>query len=198
MKNYAILRMRTECRAYYRLILGESVVLLVTAALCGALWKALDHGSAAPLIMSGVLAALSAILLGAYLVISDPKWMLRHTCFGKTLSRYGEIEKLISEINRDAENMDYECSGFALMRRWMVIYQSAPLKTWGMAQICSCPIPKAYIQRISWEKETEEENAGYYVYVTAENGMQYSLFVWEQADIQALQAWSAVQETQAI
>ena len=199
MKSYAIMRMRTECRVFYRLLVGESVVLLTTAAICGALWKAIDReASAEPLIMAGVLVALSVLLLGAYLVISDPKWMLRHTCFGKTLSQYGDSKALMAEIDQDAEKMDYECSGFALMRRWMVIYQCAPPSTFGAAQIRSFPIPKANIRRISWEKQSDEENAGFIVYVSAVDGTEYSVFIWEQADIRAIQAWSAVQETQTI
>ena len=192
VKDYSVARMRKECQSIYRLLLGEAVVLLIVSAVFGALWKVLDHGERQkPLTILGVFAALLLLLLGLYLLTSDPKWMLRHTLYGKTLMKLGEPEKLIQAIDLEAQSMDYECAAFALMAHWLVLYQCALP---GNNRIQSRPIPSRHISRISWGKDREEENAGFWVRFVTTEGDEWEAFVWEIADIDALRQWGAIQE----
>lgn len=195
MKRYSVTRMRKECQTIYRMMLAEAVFSLVFSALCGALWKVLDDGETkAPLFFTGVFLVLSLFLLGMYFVVSDEKWMIKHTVYGKTLLKLGDAETLIQDIDREAEAMDYECTAFAIMPHWLVLYQPSSLRKWGEVQIQSRPIPASSIVRIGWDRETQEENAGFFVHITTADGAVWRTLAWENADIEALQRWSALQE----
>lgn len=191
MKPYSVARMRKECQTSYRLLLAAAVAFLIYAAVCGALWKVLNDGETKDdsLIITGFFLVLSFFLLGGYFVMSDTKWMIRHTLYGKTLTGLGDAATLMAEIDKEAEAMDYECAGFALMSHWMVLYRGARQWKWGGVQIQSRPIPLNHIGRISWSRASDEDNAGFWVRIAAVNGAEYLLFVWEIADVEALRQW---------
>ena len=185
--------MRKECQVIFRLLISQAVLNLAFAAVCGALWKVLENEKA-PLIFTGVFLALFLFLIGSYLAVSDTKWMLKRTLYGKTLSSLGDAETLMGEIDKEAQGMEYECAAFALMDHWLVLYQPASPKTWGMAQIQSRPIPVHHIARIGWGRDTNEENGGFWVRLVTTDGEEWETFVWENADIEALRQWSAIRE----
>ena len=189
--------MRKECQTTYRLLLAVAVVFLIYAAVCGALWKVLNEGETKndSLIFTGVFLALSFYLLGSYFVMSDTKWLIRHTLYGKTLTGLGDAPTLMGEIDKEAEAMDYECAGFALMAHWMVLYQDARQGKRGGVQIQSRPIPLSHIAGISWSRDSDEDNAGFWVRIAA-NGAEYPLFVWEIADVEALRQWGEAKTRQ--
>lgn len=192
MKSYSISRMRKECQMIYHLLLAEAVIMLIFCAVCGALWKVLyQTETKEPLIFTGVFLVLSLFLLGAYFLFSDEKWMLKHTLYGKTLTRLGDAPTLMREIDSEAKEMDYECASFALMRHWLVLYQSAMPQS---RKIQSRPIPINHLVRIGWRKETREDNAGFWVQIVTGDGQKWEVFVWENADIEALRQWGASQE----
>ena len=195
MKSYSIKRMRKECQVIFRVLVGEAVLNLLFSAVFGALRKVLNNGeSRTPLIIAGVFLVLAVLLGGLYLVVSDPKWMMRHTAYGKELARLGNVEELIKEIDAEAEKMDYECARFALMRHWMVIYQWSNEAVAGTGAIRSIPVPSRQISRIAWAKDGNDENNGFLVHVYTVSGEEYEIFAWEQADIEALRQWGAIQE----
>ena len=199
MKSYSITRMRAECQVVFQLLIGEAVMNLICAAVCGAMWKALGTGETkAPLIITGIFAALFLFVMGFYLVASDIKWMKKHTLYGKTLESLGGAEELMAEIDREAREMDYEGSRFALMRHWLVLYQWSSKTLLGGGVIRSLPIPRNHVQKIAWERDSAEENGGYLVHVFSVQGMRFTIYAWEQADIEALRSWGAVQEKQEI
>ncbi len=192
MKSYSISRMRKECQMIYHLLLAEAVIMLTFCAVCGALWKVLYQAEAKEsLIFTGVSLVLSLFLLGTYFLVSDEKWMLKHTLYGKTLTRLGDARTLMREIDSEAEAMDYECASFALMRHWLVLYQIALPQS---KRIQSRPIPINHLVRIGWKRETREDNAGFWVRFVTGDGEEWETFVWETADIEALRQWGASQE----
>lgn len=192
MKSYSISRMRKECQIIYNLLLAEAVMLLVFCAVCGALWKVVYQAeSKGALIVTGIFLVLPLFLLGAYFLFSDEKWMLKHTLYGKTLTRLGDAPTLMREIDSEAKEMDYECASFALMRHWLVLYQSALPQN---RKIQSRPIPINHLVRIAWRRETKEDNAGFWVRFVTSDGQEWETFVWEDADIEALRKWGASQE----
>lgn len=198
MKSYSIARMRRECQTLFRRLLTQAVLNLVTAAVFGAMYRVLDiENTKAALIMTGVFVALSILLLGIYLVLSDSKWLLKHTEYGRRLERLGNAQTVMEEIDREALRMEYEGAQFALMEHWLVLYQWSARAVGSPGTVKSYPIPKQQVKRIAWARDTDQENGRYLVRVETEDGM-YEIIAWEQADIQALSQWGALQETRDV
>ncbi len=198
MKSYSVTRMRKECQGTFCLFLVTAVIFGLESAIFGAMWKVMDYAETEDtlLLICGFL-GLSLFLLGGYFVVSDPKWMRKHTLYGKTLAGLGDAETLMREIDREAEAMLYECHSFALLKHWLVLYENASRRTWGFAHIESRPVPIYHLVRIAWSRDQKVENVGYWVQIETSQGQDYEMFVWEQADIEALRAWGAsIQEKQ--
>ena len=192
MKSYSITRMRKECQGTYRLFLVIAVIFGIESAFFGAMWKVMDHAETGDaLLLICVFLGLSLFLMGGYFVVSDPKWMRKHTLYGKTLAKLGDAETLMREIDREAEAMLYECHSFALLKQWLVVYENASRRTRGFAAIESRPIPIDHLVRIAWSQDQHVENAGYWVQFEIAHDADVEVFVWEKADIEALRAWGA-------
>ena len=209
MQSYSVRRMRAERQHLFRFIIALAVICLLLSAVCGALWKAFDGSERSPLIFTGVFLLLSLFLMGKYLVESDENRLIKKTVFGRALVIYGDKKhtygwefdekhgsrQLMDEIDEEALHMQYECSGFALTPNWAVLYASPPAS--GKNTIYSLPVRKRWIKRIRWEQAGKEENSGFTVLIEVPwNASPYRIHACEQADIQALRAWSAAQEKQ--
>ena len=200
MQSYSITRMRAQCRTLFRPLIVLAAVNLLFASLFGALWKVMDAGEdRVSLIFAGVMLALFLLEIGIYLVVSDIKWMLRHTLYGKILAHLGNAEDLAAEIDKEARRMVYEGRQFALLENWLMLYHRSFRSAWGTGSVETLPIRKKQVRRITWEKESKEENAAYLVRVFTANDSQFTVSAEEQADIQALRQWgAALQEKQEL
>ena len=210
MKSYSIHRMRQERQPVFRFIISLAAACLAMAAVCGALWKVLDNcATRQPLIFSGVFLMLFLFLMGFYLLESDAKQLMKKTVFGRALVDLEEKKgtngraldgkrnagQIMAEIDEEAHHMLYECSRFALMPQWMVIYRWMPQPFFRNTTVASVPVMKRWIARIHWEKAERGENSEYEVFLKVSwNPAPYKILVAEQADIEALRAWGAVQE----
>ncbi len=204
MKTYSVIRMRKERQEELRWIITFAVFCLICAALFGALWKALD-GVKAPFLFSGVFLLLFLFLMGFYLLASDEKRLLKKTVYGLALTYYGKETKtdepgiavlsVMREIDEEARAMRYECSGFALMENWLVIYVPLSPTVFGRDAVMSLPVRRSSLKRAVWEKRSQRENDGYMItFEISWLKAPWITTVWEQSDIQALRDWSAVQE----
>ena len=189
-------RMRAECRGTYRVLLGGGIAFLAMASLFGALVLALPEEEPPDFLLPGAFFALALLCLGGYLLVTDPKWMLRRTRYGKALAALGDADELMAQIDQEALRMDYEAAMFALMPHWLVLYDSDPFSARWMGAVESLPIPRHQVKRLAFEKDSEEENSRYAVHVFLYSDFHLTVYAWERADIDALRAWGAVRETQ--
>ncbi len=198
MQSYSITRMRAQCRTLFRPLIVLAVADLLFASLFGALWNVMDAGEdRTSLIFAGVMLALFLLEIGIYLVVSDKKWMLRHTLYGKILASLGNAEELAAEIDKEARRMAYEGRQFALLENWLMLYHRSFRSAWGTGAVETIPIRKNQVRRIIWEKESAEENTAYLVCVFTANDLHFTVSAEERADIQALRQWgAALQERQ--
>ena len=190
MKDYSVRRMRAEFRVTYRLLAGVGIAFLVLSSVFGALTLVLHEEGPLPLVVPGVFFATAMLCLGAYLRVTDPGWLVRHSCYGKALSALGEAEALMEQLDREALHMDYEAAMFALMPHWLVLYDPS-IRTGGVE---SLPIPRHQVQRLAFERDTNEENSRFAVRVDLSSGVRFLVYAWGQADIEALRQWGATQE----
>ncbi len=208
MKTYSIMLMRRERIPTLSLIVLCAGICLTFAAYYGALWMV---GKEISLILTGVCFLLFMFFVGLYFLATDEKRLLRKTLYGRALMQYAmkngpfaqqkDAEKaamaLMNAIDREAQSMLYECSGFALMEQWIILYGKPPVSSIFKGALTAHLVPREAIRRITWKAAGKEENSGFQVRIWVEgNPEPHRILTYEQASIQALRQWGASQEKQ--
>lgn len=188
MKNFSLRQMKREYRGVLRSCTGMAVVWLLLMAVFGAIMAA-QHVEAKKLtLLAGVNVAIALALLGAYLVFSDTKWLLKKTPYGQALYSLGDPEKIMAEIDRDAEALCEHHGSFILLRNWLVLILP---NGWNLEpyRMCAYPIRQRDITEIRLlseinPKDPEERH----IQLTCAEGTQ-DFFVYQQQDMDALREW---------
>lgn len=207
MKSYSEMLMRRERIPVLSLIALGGAVCLAFAAYFGALWIV---GKEISLLFAGACFFLFLLCAGWHLFATDETRLLRKTLYGKTLLSYAggkdpamqrkDAEKaaraLLAEIDREAAHMLYACGGFALTEHWIILYERPAVSTWLKGTVKALPVPRRDIRKITWESADRAEGSGYLVriWTTGTKADPHRILTYEQASIQALRQWSAVQE----
>lgn len=209
MKSYSVERMREERKPVMQTVMAGAVVSLLAAAVSGALWRVWDdRENKSALLVTGVFLSLFLLWMGLYFLISDEKRMRHTTLYGHTLMRLwfheglsgneayqGGVKPIIAEIDAEAQNMLYECSGFALMRHWLVLYVHQPSRLSVKGTLASLPVRKRDVLRILWNLADGRENSPLEARIwVAGSETPWLVRVCEQADRLALDQWIALPE----
>ena len=224
MKSYSVLRMRDEKKPNVRAMISCMVIYLALAAVFGAVWKAGQDAEwrRAAFIVAVVCFVCFLFVAGLYLFATDENHLLKNTVYGKALMMYGEekagidqkrgasqsVQGIMDEIDRQALEMLYACSGFTLMEDWIVLHRRFSDSFHGKNTVYSLPIRRNDIRRIDWDRLENGENSAFvvrlWVYWVASPDLRkycgmirlwqespYATHAFQQADIQALRAWGA-------
>jgi len=194
MKDFSVRQMRSEYRGVLRLIVGAFVSVLLAASLMGALLAARHAESAVMLTSGALLLVLCLAALGAYLILSDEKHLIRRTPFGQALTRLGDARSVMREIDQSAMQRCERRGAYALLKDWLIIYR---LDGWRMdrRRVCACPVPRGSIRAILVLPERNPDDPQERrVLVTGDNGVQYSFSCFQQQDVDALRNWMRGEE----
>lgn len=193
MTGYSERQMRREYRAVLRFPAVCAVLTLLAAAVFGAWGVASGDGGKwhEALMVCGVALCLCLACLGAYLLLSDKKWLLRHTLFGRALQAFdGGAAKLAPQLDDEARRrMRYEGNHFDLTENWLILYQRRPIRL-DPRRVCAYPIPKEDVQGVSLRQNQGREKA---LTLRTRRG-QFSFSVWDQKEYVAILAWIGTQE----
>lgn len=191
MGGFSMRCMRREYQGVLRLPRTLAVVSLLVCAFYGAV--ALVNEEARDI---GILVTLTGLAIclgfvGVYFVLSDEKWLLRHTEFGRALALLGDAQQLRRQIDEEARAAVYGGDHFSLLKHWLILAlpRADRLNPYG---VCFRPVPKMAIAHIYLEAEPEEP--GEFKIKIICHAAEYEIFVWETKDIAALRAWMDVQE----
>ena len=188
MKNFSLRQMKREYRGVLRSCTGMAVVWLLIMAVFGAIMAA-QHVDAKKLtLLAGVNVAIVLALLGAYLVFSDTKWLLKKTPYGQALYSLGDPEKIMAEIDRDAEALCEHHGSFILLRNWLVLILP---HGWNLEpyRMCAYPIRQREITKIRLLSETNPNDPEErHIQLTCAEETQ-DFYVYQQQDLDALREW---------
>lgn len=188
MKNFSLRQMKREYRGLLRSCTGMAVVWLLIMAVFGAIMAA-QHVEAKKLtLLAGVNVAIMLALLGAYLIFSDTKWLLKKTPYGQALYSLGDPEEIMAEIDRDAEALCEHHGSFILLRNWLVLILP---NGWSLEpyRMCAYPIRQREITEIRLLSEINPNDPEErHIQLTCAEGIQ-DFFVYQQQDLDALREW---------
>ena len=188
MKSFSLRQMRREYRGMLRSCTGMAIIWLLAMAVFGAV-MASQHVEAKKLtLLLGLNAAVVLALLGAYLILSDAKWLLKKTPYGQALYSLGEPEKIMAEIDRDAEAFCEHHGSFILLRNWLVLIVP---NGWNLEpyRMCAYPIRQRDITEIRLLSEVNPNDPEErHIQLTCAEGSQ-DFYVYQQQDMDALREW---------
>ncbi len=188
MKNFSLRQMKREYRGVLRSCTGMAVVWLLIMAVFGAIMAAQHVEAKKMTLLAGVNIAIVLALLGAYLVFSDTKWLLKKTPYGQALYGLGDPEEIMAEIDRDAEALCEHHGSFILLRNWLVLILP---HGWNLEpyRMCAYPIRQREITEIRLLSETNPNDPEErHIQLTCTEGTQ-DFFVYQQQDMDALREW---------
>ena len=188
MKNFSLRQMKREYRGMLRSCTGMAVVWLLVMAVFGAIMAAQHEEAKKLTVLAGVNVAIVLALLGAYLVFSDTKWLLKKTPYGQALYSLGDPEEIMAEIDRDAEALCEHHGSFILLRNWLVLILP---HGWSLEpyRMCAYPIRQresTEIRLLSEINPNDPEER--HIQLTCAEGTQ-DFFVYQQQDLDALREW---------
>ncbi len=180
--------MRREYRGMLRSCTGTAIVWLLIMAVFGAIMAA-QHVEAKKLaLLAGVNIAMVLLLLGVYLILSDVKWLLKKTPYGQALYSLGDPEKIMAEIDRDAEALCEHHGSFILLRNWLVLVLPGG---WNLEpfRMCAYPIRQREITEIRLLSDTDPDDPEKrHIQITCQDGTE-DFYVYQQQDLDALREW---------
>ena len=188
MKNFSLRQMKREYRGMLRSCTGMAVVWLLVMAVFGAIMAAQHEEAKKLTVLAGVNVAIVLALLGAYLVFSDTKWLLKKTPYGQALYSLGDPEEIMAEIDRDAEALCEHHGSFILLRNWLVLILP---HGWSLEpyRMCAYPIRQREITEIRLLSEINPNDPEErHIQLTCAEGTQ-DFFVYQQQDLDALREW---------
>ena len=193
MKGYSLRRMRKEYGGVLRLLLMGFSALMLSSALSGAVLKAC-HAGEKTIVTAALLSLIAAALcLGAYLIVSDEKRLLRKTAYGRALARLGDAEALMREIDREAGTSCEEYGSFALLHSWLMVYypDRSPIDPY---RVCCRPIPRKAVRFIGVVRQDGQRGAEERtVRISCEMG-QFDFPFRQTRDLDALRRWMEKRE----
>lgn len=188
MKQFCLRQMRREYRGMLRTCVGTAIVFMLCFALLGAISAVKHVEMKFVLILIGIDLFIALISLGAYLILSDPKWLLKKTPFGRALYTLGDPAAVMADIDRAAEDFYEHHGSFILLRGWLILllpdgWQMEPYRMSGY------PIQRGEIQEIRLLPDTSpadpEER---HVRLTCSAGTE-DFYLYQQQDLDALRVW---------
>ena len=188
MKNFSLRQMRREYRAVLRSFTSMAVVWLLLMAVFGAIMAAQHVEVKTLLLMAGINIAVVMALLGAYLVFSDAKWLLKKTPYGQALYSLGDPYQIMAEIDRDADAFYEHHGSFILLRNWLVLilpngWNPEPYR------MCAYPIRQREITEIRLLSETNPDDPEErHIQIACAEGTE-EFCVYQQQDLDALREW---------
>lgn len=188
MKNFSLRQMRREYRGLLRNCTGTAVIWLMSMAVFGAVMAVRDAETEKLLMLAGADGAILLALLGAYLILSDVKWLLKKTPYGQTLYTLGNPEEIMAEIDRDAEAFFEHHGSFILLRNWLVLILP---NGWNLEpyRMCAYPIRQKEITEIRLLSDTDAEDPEKrHIQITCAEGTE-DFYVYQQQDLDALREW---------
>ena len=188
MKSFSLRQMRREYRGVLRSCAGTAVVWLLVMAVFGAIMAARHVEAKKLMLLAGMNIAIVLALLGAYLIFSDAKWLMKRTPFGKALYSLGDPEKIMAEIDRGAEALCEHHGSFILLRGWLVLILP---NGWNLEpyRMCAYPIRQREITEIRLLSETNANDPEErHIRLTCAEGAQ-DFYVYQQQDMDALREW---------
>ncbi len=188
MKNFSLRQMKREYRGVLRSCTGTAVLWLLITAIFGAIMAVRHVEEKILLLMAGANMAVILLLLGMYLVFSDTKWLLKKTPFGQALYSLGDPEKIMAEIDRDAEALCEHHGSFILLRNWLVLILP---NGWKLEpyRMCAYPIRQreiTVIRLLSENNPNDPEER--HIQITCTEGTE-EFYVYQQQDLDALREW---------
>ena len=180
--------MKREYRGVLRSCTGMAVVWLLIMAVFGAIMAARHVDAKKLTLLAGVNVAIVLALLGAYLVFSDTKWLLKKTPYGQALYSLGDPEKIMAEIDRDAEAFYEHHGSFILLRNWLVLILPGG---WNLEpyRMRAYPIRQRDITEIRLLSEVNPNDPEErHIQLACAEGVQ-DFYVYQQQDMDALRAW---------
>lgn len=185
--------MRREYRGVLRVVGTLIAVLLLSCALQGIIAAVCEETAVRRASLLGAMVCLILCLgvAGFYFVVSDDKWLLRHTPFGHALARLGNAAKLRDQIDQAVRTPLYRCDQFLLLPGWMILVRCQGCQTDPLRR-CFCPLPQNAISQMEMEKD--QEDTGYNVTLSCA-GIRYGLYVWDVQDLMELRKWMEVLES---
>lgn len=188
MKDFCLRRMRKEYQGMLRTCTGTAVVLLLCFALLGAVSIALHVPTEQLLLLLGIGLVVLMMCFGAYLILSDPKWLLKKTPFGRALCALGEPGALMAEIDQAAEAFFEHHGSFILLRGWLVLLLP---DGWAMEpyRLGGCPIRRGSVREILLlpDSDPNDPQERHVRFVWTEGTEQF--YVYQQQDLDALRGW---------
>ena len=188
MKSFSLRQMKREYRGLLRSLTGTAVLWLLITAIFGAIMAVRHVEEKVLLLTVGANVAVMLLLLGAYLVLSDTKWLLKKTPFGQALYSLGDPEKIMAEIDRDAEALCEHHGSFILLRNWLVLILP---NGWKLEpyRMCAYPIRQGEIMEIRLLSENNPNDPEErHVQITCTEGTE-DFFIYQQQDLDALREW---------
>lgn len=197
MKDFSVREMRREYRGVFRLLLGVFTVLMLCCAMLGAILTAKGAAEKTLLIASGGMGALTLVFLGVYLILSDPKRLMKKTPYGQALIRLGDPEKLMARIDEDARKRYEPHGSFTLLGRYLILYLP---NGWYYEpkRLCACPLPRDGIGAVhALPPDNPYDPQEFRVCLTCTDA-QYVIRCYQKQDLDALRAWiGEMEEAQA-
>ena len=188
MKNFSLRQMRREYRVVLHSFTSMAVVWLLLMAVFGAIMAAQHVEEKMLLMMAGINIAVVLALLGAYLVFSDAKWLLKKTPYGQALYSLGDPRQVMAEIDRDAEALCEHHGSFILLRNWLVLILP---NVWNLEpyRMCAYPIRQRDITEIRLLSETNPDDPEErHIQLTCSEGIR-DFYIYQQQDLDALRQW---------
>ena len=188
MKSFSLRQMRREYRGMLRSCTGTALYWLLIAAIFGAIMAVKHVETRILLFMAGIDTAVVLLLLGAYFVFSDTKWLLKKTPFGRALSSLGAPEEIMAEIDRDAEALCEHHGSFILLRNWLVLILP---NGWRLEpyRMCAYPIRQSEITEIRLlSEDNPDDPEERHLRLTCTEGAE-KFYVYQQQDLDALREW---------
>ena len=197
MKSICVQEMRREHKGAWGPLLFVGVAFLMLTSVFGALLIVRDKSGAnsqGALLFIGLGLAAFIICLGLYLVQTDTKRLIRKTPFGQALSRLGNPEQILAEIDTSALTYHETLGPLTLLDGWMLLHY--PNGVWNdPMRWCAMPIRRSDIGQIQLlpDKNSDDPEERHLILKTRD-GEIYDFYVFQQSALTILNAWLEEQE----
>ena len=195
MEGFCRRQMRKEYRGVLNLLVYLIVLLLLLTAVYGAFVIAFPDQRAERMLLIAAVSGVAVLFCaGLYLVFTDTKRLLRKTPFGLALTRLGDPEALMVQIDESAKKRLERLGPLALLSDWLILHYPSPTRL-DPLRSCAVPIRRESVARLRLYPEHDPDDPQKrHIALETRDGAVYDFYVFQQSALDALRDWLEEQE----